>query len=84
MKAFISGVNAKYPDCKAALIPEIPKLLTENELYKQYPAFFSDGHMILGFDYDTMLPIPFNLVGVNLILALSNITISTGEVSIVL
>ena len=69
MKAFISGVNAKYLDCKAALIPEIPKLLTENELYKQYPAFFSDGHMILGFDYDTMLPIPFNLVGMNLILA---------------
>lgn len=69
MKAFISRINAKYPDSKAALIPEIPKLLTESELYKQYPTFFTDDRMILGFDYDTMLPILFNLIGKNLLIA---------------
>ncbi len=51
------------------MIPEIPEFLIEKEIIKQYSSYFSPYHIILGFDYDTLLPRILNLVGLNLMIS---------------
>lgn len=69
IKEFVEEIKSKYPDKKAALIPEIPEFLMEKEVRIQYSSYFSPYHMILGFDYDTLMPKEINLSGLNLIIS---------------
>lgn len=69
IRAFVDEINIKYPAQKALMIPEIPEFLIEKEIIKQYSSYFSPYHIILGFDYDTLLPRILNLVGLNLMIS---------------
>lgn len=66
---FVSQVNTKYPQKKAILIPEIPEFLIENELRKQYVSMYGNYQLILGFDYDTLLPRSLDLIGLKLMIS---------------
>ena len=69
IEKYISRVNAFHPQKKATLIPEIPEFLMENELRKQYISMYTPYNLILGFDYDTLLPRGLNLIGLNLMIS---------------
>lgn len=69
IKAFVDEINIKYPDQKTLLIPEIPEFIMEKDVRKQYSSYFSPYHIILGFDYDSLMPMKFNLSGLNMIVS---------------
>ncbi len=69
MEKFVKKISAVYPDRKAAFIPQIPEFLHENQVRKQYHSYFSRYQIILGFDYDTLLPRTLQLSGLNLIIS---------------
>lgn len=69
IKAFIQDVNKMYPNSKAALIPEIPEFLMENEIHKQYSSYYAKYDFILGFDYDTLMPKKISLSGLCLLVS---------------
>lgn len=69
IKAFVDEVNLIYPDQKALLIPEIPEFLMEKDVKKQYPSYFSPYQIILGFNYDSLMPTKINLSGLNMIIS---------------
>lgn len=69
IKEFVEEIKSRYPNQKANLIPEIPEFLMEKEIQAQYASYFSPYHMILGFDYDTLMPQKMALSGLNLIIS---------------
>ncbi|MCD7981741.1 MAG: type VII secretion protein EssC [Clostridiales bacterium] len=70
MQEFVETVNARYQGSRAALIPEIPDLLTEQFLFENYaPAALPD-KQVLGLSYDTVAPQMLDIGRVNM-LALS-------------
>lgn len=69
IKAFISETNARYPGMKAQMIPEIPEFLLESAVRSQYASSFGDYRIILGFDYDTLLPKVMDMSRANLIIS---------------
>ena len=69
IKAFVDEINLKYPTQKALLIPEIPEFLMEKDVRKQYSSYFLPYHIILGFDYDSLMPMKVNLSGLNMIVS---------------
>lgn len=69
IKAFIQDVNKMYPNSKAALIPEIPEFLMENEIHKQYSSYYTKYDFILGFDYDTLMPKKISISGLCLLVS---------------
>lgn len=69
IKEFVEKIKIQYPDQKATLIPEIPEFLMEKEIQVQYASYFSPYHMVLGFDYDTLMPQKMALSGLNLIIS---------------
>ena len=48
--------NAKYAGQKAKVIPEIPKELNVDYMQKVYPNYQKEGNVVLGLDYNTVLP----------------------------
>ena len=69
IKEFIQDVNKMHPNSKAALIPEIPEFLMENEIRKQYSSYYAKYDFILGFDYDTLMPKKISLSGLCLLVS---------------
>ncbi|MGN0630177.1 MAG: type VII secretion protein EssC, partial [Ruminococcus sp.] len=69
IKDFVSEMQSRYPDSKAALIPEIPEFLMEKDVRMQYASYFQPYQIILGFDYDTLMPKTLGLSGLNLIIS---------------
>lgn len=69
IKAFNQRINEMYPNSRATLIPEIPEFLMENEIRKQHSSCFLGYNVILGFDYDTLMPKTINLCGLNLLIS---------------
>lgn len=66
---FVEHINSKYPQKKAVLIPEIPEFLMESELRKQYSSMYGNYQLILGFDFDTLLPRTINVSGLKLMIS---------------
>lgn len=48
--------NGKYAGQKARVIPEIPKELNAEYIQKVYPSYQKQGSVVLGLDYNTVLP----------------------------
>lgn len=69
IKDFIQRINTYYPNRKAPLIPEIPEFLMEGDIRKQYAMYYSKYQIILGFDYDTLMPKKINLSGLCLLIS---------------
>ncbi len=66
---FVDKINAKYPQKKAVLIPQIPEFLMESDLRKQYSSMYGNYQLILGFDYDTLLPRTITISGLKLMIS---------------
>lgn len=56
IKKFVEEQNAKYAGQKAKVIPEIPKELNVDYIQKVYPNYQKEGTVVLGLDYNTVLP----------------------------
>lgn len=69
IEAFVNKINMQYPDRKAMIIPEIPNPLIENDVRSKYFSYFTPYSFILGFDYNSLMPIKMNLSGLNMIIA---------------
>ena len=69
IKKFVQDINEHYPDQMAKLIPEIPEFLMQSDVITQYSNYYSDYQVILGFDYDSLIPQQINLSGMNLIIS---------------
>lgn len=56
IKKFVEEQNAKYVGQKAKVIPEIPKELNVGYVEKVYPNYLKKGNVVLGLDYNTVMP----------------------------
>lgn len=56
IKKFVEEQNSRYIGQKAKIIPEIPKELTVEYVERTYPNYKKKGNVILGLDYNTVLP----------------------------
>lgn len=56
IQKFVKEQNEKYVGQKANVIPEIPKELNAAYVESAYPAYSVPGKMVLGLDYNTVLP----------------------------
>ncbi|MCM1223572.1 MAG: FtsK/SpoIIIE domain-containing protein, partial [Lachnospiraceae bacterium] len=69
IKSFTQEINEIYPDKKAPLIPEISESLMENDICRQYASYYDGYQIILGFNYETLMPKKINLSGLNLMVS---------------
>lgn len=56
IKKFVEEQNAKYSGQRAKVIPEIPKELNAAYLENVYPNYMMKGNVVLGLDYNTIMP----------------------------
>ena len=56
IRKFVEMQNGKYAGQKARVIPEIPKELNAEYIQKVYPSYQKQGSVVLGLDYNTVLP----------------------------
>lgn len=69
IKTYCDKVNLKYPHIKASLIPEIPESPMEKTVRNQYSEYFDGYNVVLGFDYNTLMPKKISLCGLNLMVS---------------
>lgn len=67
MKKFVETVNERYSSEKAALIPEIPAVLTDRYLYENFGRRLAPGMQIIGLGYDSVAPVVMDLKKTNLL-----------------
>ena len=61
IQRFVEEQNERNAGMKAKIIPEIPKELTLSYIERTYPKQFTEGRLLLGLDYNTVLPTVINV-----------------------
>lgn len=61
IQLFVEGINQNYVGQKAKIIPEIPRDLNASYMEKNYASYMRPGNVLLGLDYNTVLPAEVDL-----------------------
>lgn len=72
IKEFISDINERHVGKHARRIPEIPETLTWEYVEQEYPNYVGKDRMILGLDYESILPVSLDMTNLPFLAIVGN------------